>query len=100
MALGRLKECWDVGYALNNPETWQRLATAALELLDVELALRIYRHLGAICDIASAAQARIDNCVSISVLHGFRRRGDGYRAGAADAHGGFEAGGRARGAAV
>ena len=25
--LGRLKECWDVAYALNSPETWQRLAT-------------------------------------------------------------------------
>ena len=44
--LGRLKECWDVAYALNSPETWQRLATAAMEALDIELALRIYRQLG------------------------------------------------------
>jgi hypothetical protein len=28
---GRLKECWDVAYALNSAETWQRLATAAME---------------------------------------------------------------------
>ena len=41
--LGRLKECWEVAFALNSPETWQRLATAALEVLELELAKRIYR---------------------------------------------------------
>eukprot|EP01049_Picozoa_sp_SAG25_P012067 SAG25_NODE_1565_length_2761_cov_1.397821_2_plen_581_part_00 len=46
MALGRLKECWDVACALNAPETWRQLATAALEVLDLELALRIYRKMG------------------------------------------------------
>ena len=35
-----------MAYALNSPETWQRLATAAMEALDIELALRIYRQLG------------------------------------------------------
>ena len=69
--LGRLKECWDVAYALNSAEVWQRLgafqyncfvflparhrenlrvllmaATAAMETLDIELALRIYRQQG------------------------------------------------------
>ena len=41
-----VKECWDVAYALNSVEVWQRLATAAMETLDIELALRIYRQQG------------------------------------------------------
>jgi WD repeat-containing protein 19 len=46
MKLGRLKECWEVAAQINTADTWQRLATAAMEVLDIELALRVYRQLG------------------------------------------------------
>ncbi|KAK9830069.1 hypothetical protein WJX72_009571 [[Myrmecia] bisecta] len=46
LALGRSKEAWDAALLLKSPELWQQLAAAALQKLDIELAIRVYRLLG------------------------------------------------------
>ena len=47
--LGRLKEAHDVAVAVNTRECWLKLASAAMEALDIELAARVYRQLGRTC---------------------------------------------------
>jgi WD repeat-containing protein 19 len=46
LKLCQLKAAWDCAVVLKTPEAWQQLAVAALEQLDVELAVAAYRQLG------------------------------------------------------
>lgn len=45
MALNRLGEAWQVAAAVKNKELYQSIALKALDQLDIELAIRIYREL-------------------------------------------------------
>ena len=45
LALGRLKDAWTIALKLHNREIWLALARKAMEMLDVDLAVRVYREL-------------------------------------------------------
>jgi len=45
LALNRLKQAWEVTLLLHNADSWHQLARKALDLLDTELGIRIYREL-------------------------------------------------------
>lgn len=44
--LGRLKAAWEFAIQMRTTETWEALGVAALELLDVDMAIAAYRQLG------------------------------------------------------
>eukprot|EP00002_Diphylleia_rotans_P001793 TRINITY_DN11025_c0_g1_i1.p1 TRINITY_DN11025_c0_g1~~TRINITY_DN11025_c0_g1_i1.p1 ORF type:complete len:1293 (+),score=269.64 TRINITY_DN11025_c0_g1_i1:166-4044(+) len=46
LRLLRFKDAWEIALLLKNREHWNALAQAALEQLDVQLAMRVYRQLG------------------------------------------------------
>eukprot|EP00771_Trimastix_marina_P001515 gnl/Trimastix_PCT/2596.p1 GENE.gnl/Trimastix_PCT/2596~~gnl/Trimastix_PCT/2596.p1 ORF type:complete len:1355 (+),score=466.46 gnl/Trimastix_PCT/2596:60-4124(+) len=43
LALGRLKDAWDVALLVKDRQCWQKLARAALDRFDITLAIRAYR---------------------------------------------------------
>lgn len=55
LALGRLREAWDVCLTLRTPELYQQMARRALELLELDFAVRAYRELG---DVATVLALR------------------------------------------
>ena len=46
VALRKWREAWLLCVALKKKEGWARLGAAALNALDVDLAIRVYRRLG------------------------------------------------------
>lgn len=46
LKLLRLTDAWHYAQQLKAPESWKALGTAALELLDVDMAIAAYRQLG------------------------------------------------------
>lgn len=45
LSLGRLKQAWELALTLKTKEHWVALARRALDLLDIDLAVRVYREL-------------------------------------------------------
>jgi len=46
LALLRLKEAWEVGFAVKSGPLWLALSGKAMEQLNIDMALRVYRELG------------------------------------------------------
>ena len=46
LALLRLKEAWEVGFAIKDGPLWLALSGKAMEQLNIDMALRVYRELG------------------------------------------------------
>ena len=46
LALGRLKDCWTIASKLNDADSWGQLAECSMDMLDIDMALRVYRQLG------------------------------------------------------
>ncbi len=49
LKLGRLKAAWDCAVSLRTSEGWSQLGTAALELLDVDMAIAGAGRLESVC---------------------------------------------------
>ena len=45
LALGRLKQAWELALQMRNRDQWVLLGRRALDLLDIDLAVRVYREL-------------------------------------------------------
>ncbi|GMH58387.1 hypothetical protein TrST_g1003 [Triparma strigata] len=46
LALLRLREAWSAALVLNKPRYWHALANKAMQVMDIEMAIRIYRQIG------------------------------------------------------
>jgi WD repeat-containing protein 19 len=46
LALLRLKEAWNAALNLNKPRYWHALANKAMQVMDIEMAIRVYRQVG------------------------------------------------------
>ena len=46
LALLRLREAWSAALALNKPRYWHALANKAMQVMDVNMAIRVYRQIG------------------------------------------------------
>ncbi|GAX77949.1 hypothetical protein CEUSTIGMA_g5391.t1 [Chlamydomonas eustigma] len=68
LKLGRLKAAWDSAVQLRNPEVWKTLGMAALEKLDMDMALAAFRMLGDASMVLSLEQ--IQNIEDKNLLAG------------------------------
>mmetsp|Transcript_37661 Transcript_37661/g.118764 ORF Transcript_37661/g.118764 Transcript_37661/m.118764 type:complete len:1376 (+) Transcript_37661:207-4334(+) len=46
LSLLRLRDAWDCALVIRSPECWEELALAGLTYMDLDLAIRVYRHVG------------------------------------------------------
>ena len=58
LRLGRLNNGWSICELLNNQEDWEVLAKAALERLEVDVAIRVYRNIKNISMVWSLEELR------------------------------------------
>lgn len=74
--LGRLKQAWRSALELGDRNCWLKLAQKALELLDIELAIRVYRELGDCAMVLTLEELRHIEDTHLLAGHITMMRGD------------------------